>query len=290
MEKIASIGIINEKFAEENKDTQGLLGFNACGTGAYSMAEAVPDVSVTLEAYTGYWGGEPSIKTLHFELITDDTTSITAFEAGELDVMGVPSANWEEIVSNDAFATSARPSNHVVYLIFNPEKAKELLAQAGYPDGLDIGSIKTLGGSYFEKVVQVVQAELAEVGITCTIESMDGNSLVNDCITGNFTMADMGQNLSLDYDFLKTYFNEEYIDGLNMARYSDSTIQDLFEKGASTTDKEERLAIYKEIEDLTQEVCAYVPLYNLQTTTAWNKDLNYTPSITGVLYKDFSWK
>ena len=73
-----------------------------------------------------------------------------------------------------------------------------------------------------EKVVQVVQAELAEVGITCTIESMDGNSLVNDCITGNFTMADMGQNLSLDYDFLKTYFNEEYIDGLNMARYSDS--------------------------------------------------------------------
>ena len=42
MEKIASIGIINEKFAEENKDTQGLLGFNACGTGAYSMAEAVP--------------------------------------------------------------------------------------------------------------------------------------------------------------------------------------------------------------------------------------------------------
>ena len=173
---------------------------------------------------------------------------------------------------------------------YDPEKAKELLAQAGYPDGLDIGSIKTLGGSYFEKVVQVVQAELAEVGITCTIESMDGNSLVNDCITGNFTMADMGQNLSLDYDFLKTYFNEEYIDGLNMARYSDSTIQDLFEKGASTTDKEERLAIYKEIEDLTQEVCAYVPLYNLQTTTAWNKDLNYTPSITGVLYKDFSWK
>ena len=119
---------------------------------------------------------------------------------------------------------------------------------------------------------------------------MDGNSLVNDCITGNFAMADMGQNLSLDYDFLKTYFNEEYINGLNMARFSDNHIQELFDKGASTTDKEERLAIYKEIEDLTQEACAYVPLYNLQTTTAWNKDLNYSPSITGVLYKDCSWK
>ena len=346
MEKIAAIGIVSQSFAEANMDDQGLLGFNACGTGAYSVKEAIPDVSITLEAYSGYWGGEAPIKTLNFEQITDETTAVTAFEAGEIDVMSIPSANWAQISESGQYNTDSRPSNHVVYLIFNteaapfdnrelrqaiayainrediiavaadgladpatslatsymlgytedhmtyeydPEKAKELLAEAGYPDGLDIGSMKTMSGSYFEKVMQVVQSQLAEVGITSTIEGMDGNSLVEDCITGNFTLADMGQNLSLDYDFLKTYFNEEYINGLNMARVSDSQIQELFEQGASTTDREERLAIYQEIEDLTQELCAYVPLYNLQTTTAWNKDLNYTPSVTGVLYKDCSW-
>lgn len=346
MEKIAAIGIVSQSFAEANMDDQGLLGFNACGTGAYSVKEAIPDVSITLEAYSGYWGGEAPIKTLNFEQITDETTAVTAFKAGEIDVMSIPSANWAQISESGQYNTDSRPSNHVVYLIFNteaapfdnrelrqaiayainrediiavaadgladpatslatsymlgytedhmtyeydPEKAKELLAEAGYPDGLDIGSMKTMSGSYFEKVMQVVQSQLAEVGITSTIEGMDGNSLVEDCITGNFTLADMGQNLSLDYDFLKTYFNEEYINGLNMARVSDSQIQELFEQGASTTDREERLAIYQEIEDLTQELCAYVPLYNLQTTTAWNKDLNYTPSVTGVLYKDCSW-
>ena len=346
MEKIAAIGIVSQSFAEANMDDQGLLGFNACGTGAYSVKEAIPDVSITLEAYSGYWGGEAPIKTLNFEQITDETTAVTAFEAGEIDVMSIPSANWAQISESGQYNTDSRPSNHVVYLIFNteaapfdnrelrqaiayainrediiavaadgladpatslarsymlgytedhmtyendPEKAKDLLAEAGYPDGLDIGSMKTMSGSYFEKVMQVVQSQLAEIGITSTIEGMDGNSLVEDCITGNFTLADMGQNLSLDYDFLKTYFNEEYINGLNMARVSDSQIQELFEQGASTTDKEERLAIYQEIEDLTQELCAYVPLYNLQTTTAWNKDLNYTPSVTGVLYKDCSW-
>ncbi len=346
MEKIAAIGIVSQSFAEANMDDQGLLGFNACGTGAYSVKEAIPDVSITLEAYSGYWGGEAPIKTLNFEQITDETTAVTAFEAGEIDVMSIPSANWAQISESGQYNTDSRPSNHVVYLIFNteaapfdnrelrqaiayainrediiavaadgladpatslatsymlgytedhmtyeydPEKAKELLAEAGYPDGLDIGSMKTMSGSYFEKVMQVVQSQLAEIGITSTIEGMDGNSLVEDCITGNFTLADMGQNLSLDYDFLKTYFNEEYINGLNMARVSDSQIQELFEQGASTTDREERLAIYQEIEDLTQELCAYVPLYNLQTTTAWNKDLNYTPSVTGVLYKDCSW-
>lgn len=346
MEKIAAIGIVSQSFVEANMDDQGLLGFNACGTGAYSVKEAIPDVSITLEAYSGYWGGEAPIKTLNFEQITDETTAVTAFEAGEIDVMSIPSANWTQISESGQYNTDSRPSNHVVYLIFNteaapfdnrelrqaiayainrediiavaadgpadpatslatsymlgytedhmtyeydPEKAKELLAEAGYPDGLDIGSMKTMSGSYFEKVMQVVQSQLAEIGITSTIEGMDGNSLVEDCITGNFTLADMGQNLSLDYDFLKTYFNEEYINGLNMARVSDSQIQELFEQGASTTDREERLAIYQEIEDLTQELCAYVPLYNLQTTTAWNKDLNYTPSVTGVLYKDCSW-
>ena len=107
MEKIASIGIVSEAFVEANKDDQGLLGFNACGTGAYSVKEAIPDVSVTLEAYEGYWRGAAPIKTLNFEQITDDTTAITAFEAGEIDIMNVPSANWEEISSNDAFETSA---------------------------------------------------------------------------------------------------------------------------------------------------------------------------------------
>lgn len=62
IEKISKIMIVNEEYTEANKDENGLLGFNACGTGAYQITEAVPDVSVTLEAYGGYWGGAPSIK------------------------------------------------------------------------------------------------------------------------------------------------------------------------------------------------------------------------------------
>lgn len=344
--KLANVGIVSEAFTEANVNEEGSLGTNACGTGAYTVSEVIPDVSVTLEAYPGYWGGEAPIKTLHFEQIVDDSTAVTAFEAGEIDLMTIPSSNWEEIASNDAYNTAAVPSNHVVYLIFNveaapfdnqlvrqaiayavnrqdiidmvanglatpatsiatsymfgftedhvtydydPEKAKELLAEAGYPDGLDIGVIKTLGGTYFEKVVQVVQSELSEIGITCTIESLDGNSLVSDCFTGNFTMCDMGQSMTLDYDFMRTFYHSDYVDGMNMARFSDPKIDELFAQGASETDKDARLAIYKEIEDLTQEACAYIPLYNLQTTTAWNKDLNFTYSVNGNFYKDASW-
>lgn len=346
IEKIAGVGIVSEAFTEANMDDQGQLGFNVCGTGAYTVKEVIPDVSVVLTAYDGYWGGTPAIKEVTYEQITDDSTALTAFEAGELDLMNIPTTNWEEISSSDAYTCYTQTANHITYLIFNtqvapfdnqklrqaiayavnrddiitivengmaspassmvtpymfgydenaagydynPEKAKELLAEAGYPDGLDIGSIKTLGGTYFEKVVQVVQGELAEIGITCTIESLDGNSLVSDCISGNFGIADMGQTNGLDYDFMKTYYSTAYIDSLNMARYSNSEVDALFEEGASTSDRDARLEIYGKVQEIVTDACLYVPLYNKQQVLAWNKDLNYTPTITGYFLKDCSW-
>lgn len=347
IENLSYLGVVSQKFAEENMDDQGLLGFNTCGTGPYMHKESTPDVSVTLASNPDYWDGEPSIKTLNFELITDASTALTAFEAGELDIVAVPSASWEEVSSNDAYASDAPLTNHCLYLMFNtqqapfdnqklrqaiayaidrqaiidmamdglaepastlatpymfgyqeehpsyeydPEKAKELLAEAGYPDGLDIGSLKTMGGTYFEKVMQVVQGQLQAIGITSQIEGMDGNALVSDCISGNFGLANMGQSMTQDYDFLKSYFCKDYIDGLNMARYQNDEVDALFTEGASTVDKDARMATYTKIEEITQDACAYVPLYNMQNTVAWNKDLNYDPSILITYYKDITWK
>lgn len=344
---LAEVGIVNEKFAEENKDDQGLLGFNECGTGAYMYKSSTPDVSVELEAYPDYWGGEAPIKEVTYNMITDATTALTAFKSGEIDVISAPATDAEELIASGEYSSTVLATNHLTYLIFNSQtepfnnpdlrkavayaidrqsiidmaadgaatpayslatpysfgftedhtkyeqdldKAREYLTKAGYPDGIDIGTFKTMSGSQFEKVAQVVQSQLAEIGITCTIEGLEGNTLVNDCITGNFTLSDMGQSISADYDFVKTFLNEEYIDGLNMARYTDPEISRLFAEGVATTDSDARLDIYKQIEELTQEACVYVPLYNLTNTYVWNKNMNYTPSPFGILIKDNSWK
>lgn len=347
LQDLSRVGIVSKTYAEEHVDDQGLLGYNECGTGAYVYVESTPDVNVVLEAFPDYWDKEPSIKTLNFQFISDTTTALTAFKAGEIDLISLPPANVEEVASSDQFSTKEVTTNHVLYLIFNSEsdvlknkelrqaiasavnradiidmavdgaanpatsiatpyvfgydedhpffdydveRAKELLAEAGYPDGVDIGSIKTMAGSDFEKAAQAIQPQLEAIGITCQIEGMDGNGLVNDCITGNFEVAVMGQSLTRDYDFIKTYYNQDYIDGMNMARYVNPEVESLFAQGAATIDPDARMDIYRQIEEITQEDCVYLPLYNLTATYAWNKDLNCSPTISGTLYKNLSWK
>ena len=56
---------------------------------------------------------------------------------------------------------------------YNPEKAKELLAEAGYPDGFEI-SLKTEETSALKNAATIIQSYLAEVGIKVNLSILSG--------------------------------------------------------------------------------------------------------------------
>lgn len=56
---------------------------------------------------------------------------------------------------------------------YNPEKAKELLAEAGYPNGFEI-SLKTEDTSALKNAATIIQAYLAEVGIQANLTILSG--------------------------------------------------------------------------------------------------------------------
>ena len=73
------------------------------------------------------------------------------------------------------------------YYKLDREKAKQLLAEAGYPNGLDL-TIRIGTSSYHAPFAAVVQSELKKVGIRVEIKASDSASGVRDWQTGNFQM------------------------------------------------------------------------------------------------------
>ncbi len=87
---------------------------------------------------------------------------------------------------------------------FNPAKAKELLAQAGYPSGLKLKMVSETAGQDF---AVMFQSYLKAVGITLDIEMVDNAKLWNYLFTGWTGMISTGYSMGTNFPgFLRSYF------------------------------------------------------------------------------------
>lgn len=200
-----------------------------------------------------------------------------------MDGKGIPTSTSASPLMYDYVASESKFS-------YDPDRAKALLAEAGYPNGLDIGEIQTIAGSYFADIAVIVQQQLADVGITSTVSSIEGNVVVQNAFTGAFNMLTMGQNNNLSMDHLDIYYSSNFIGNLNMAQYNNPEVDALLAEAKVCMDDEERIAIYEKVLDIVDEDCAYVYLFNKVSMFAWNSDLSYEPSVRDDSLYNLSWK
>ena len=94
--------------------------------------------------------------------------------AGECDptVQVLPSAAWGH---NEDIGPDAYP--------YDPERARQLLAEAGYGDGFDMSTV-VVNVPFYVAGAEVLQAQLAEVGITLDVRSLEPAQLLSTFVTG----------------------------------------------------------------------------------------------------------
>ena len=152
----------------------------------------------------------------------------------------------------------------------NTERARELLAEAGYPDGLEM-SIKTSGGGHFDSLAQVLQGTLAQAGIRAQIELMDQAAFIGDLFTSNYEIGVLAMALGADADAWSVVFTSE--GGMNMTGYGNPQIDALFDHARVLTNDNERIEIYREISQHINDTAAFIPVYFTSTSLVHDRNL-----------------
>ncbi len=163
-----------------------------------------------------------------------------------------------------AVGTSSIPSTLFGYknegdYEFNPEKAKELLKEAGYENGFTFTCVcPSVAASI--KTAENVAAFLKEVGITMKIEEYDAATWMGEKLKDKNTDAAPYVFTADTYDPDQAYMNMFAGSGYSTVSKTDAKLNELLKAGRGETDVEKRKEIYYEVQDYIQEHVLVIPL------------------------------
>ena len=164
-----------------------------------------------------------------------------------------------------------------VYYGYDPEKAKALLAAAGYPDGFT-SELVTSNVDPMPKLVQSIQADLKAIGVETTIKTMGRATYYN--FSSDAAKTQMGtSDWFLDFpdpiDWIVPFFTAANAvqGGLNTSYYVDPWVEDAVAQAQKMTDAEARLAKYTEIQQHIMDKAPYVTLYSPVMTTMCSENV-----------------
>lgn len=148
---------------------------------------------------------------------------------------------------------------------YDPERARELLAEAGYPNGFDM-EIWTSSGENSVRIGGVLQALLKRVGINVKLVKNDWSVFFATVKNGNAPAYYLSwwADYADPYNFLKALYASEG----SRINYKNATVDKMLEEMARTTSVEARIAISKKLlETVRLHGDPYVWLYHTSSTT-----------------------
>ena len=187
---------------------------------------------------------------------------------------------------------------------YSPEKALEMLAEAGWTDTDGDGILDKEGKAFSFTLMTnqgndqrittgvIIQRRLAEIGIDVDLRVMEWASFLKEFVNpGNFDAIIMGWTVPIDPDGYNVWHSSRAVPGgLNFIGYKNPIVDELLERGRRTLDQEERQKIYHRFQEILAEEQPYTFLYvpdALPVVAARFRGIEEAPA--GIMYNFIEW-
>ena len=149
---------------------------------------------------------------------------------------------------------------------YDPEKAKQLLAEAGFPNGFEtdfwIQPVVRASNPNPKRMAELVMADWAKVGVKANPVTFEWADYQKRAKAGELTAGIFGwsgDNGDPD-NFLSPLLASSNAGNSNMARFNNAEFDALLDKAIGLTDKEQRSALYKQAQVIVHEQAPWIPV------------------------------
>ncbi len=152
-------------------------------------------------------------------------------------------------------------------------KAKELLTQAGYPDGFDMTISVPNNYQPHMDTAEVVAEQLREAGINVTIQPVEWSTWLDTIYNGRqFQATVVGVDAAnMTARAMLERFTSDY--AKNFINYSNPAYDALFQQAINATDEATQTDLYKQMETMLADTAANVYIQDLCDLVAMRQDL-----------------
>lgn len=154
----------------------------------------------------------------------------------------------------------------------NIEKAKELLKEAGYPDGVEFTIDVPSNYEAHVQTAEVIAEQLKDAGINCKINLIDWNSWLEDVYTNRKYQATVcGITSDMTPGYLLTRFQSD--SKKNFINFSSKEYDEVYKKAESSLKMDEKVEYYKQVQKILTEEAGSAFIQVPPITIAMNQKL-----------------
>lgn len=184
---------------------------------------------------------------------------------------------------------------------YDPKKAKELLQEAGYPNGFETTLWSATTNSTDQRIVQFLQQQLTQVGIRTQVKALESGErarLVQSVkgpqeSTMNMVMWGFtSQTGELDWVLRGQILSDSWPPAYaNLGFYKNAQVDQWINDAVATTDEKEKTAIYEKAQDQVWQDVPWIFLYVPKNVYATNKKLKnfYVLPNNGIEFSKAQW-